>query len=95
MDATRIMYPCISCGRQFQFGPDRYDGRVAKLYGNAPVCNTCWNANFDGWGPSVNRNCSPCLRKWGFRYPLVTRTAGFRAVIDPASELSTGVQNQA
>lgn len=69
MDATRIMYPCISCGRQFQFGPHRYDGKVAKLYGNAPVCNTCWNANSDGWGPSVESKLLTVLKEMGLPVP--------------------------
>lgn len=52
MNDGRVMYPCFCCERQVQFGPGSY-GKVAKLYGNLPVCTTCWSANWDGWSPSV------------------------------------------
>lgn len=42
----------------------------------------------DGGRP-YKTSYSPCSRNRGFRYPIATRMAGFRAAIDRASELST------
>ena len=46
----RIMCPCFMCRRDFQMGPHRYDGHYIGRY-KLSVCDTCWNANWDGWAP--------------------------------------------
>jgi hypothetical protein len=44
---------CAVCDSKFCFGPHRYDGRrlSPKTYGDAMVCLSCYQANYDGWGP--------------------------------------------
>lgn len=46
----KCMIDCFLCGRDFQHGQHRYQGRNAHYYGFM-VCDTCWEANWDGWGP--------------------------------------------
>lgn len=69
MNDGRVMYPCFCCGRQVQFGPHRYDGRAAQLYGNVPVCMTCWSANWDGWSPTVEPKLLALLAERGLPVP--------------------------
>ena len=45
---TPAMVPCDVCGKAFQFGPHRYDGRAIATYGIA-ACMQCWDSNWDGW----------------------------------------------
>lgn len=69
MRRVKIMIPCVCCGQDFQFGPHLYDGKVARLYGNAAVCLTCWDANWDGWSPSVEPQFLKILEDKGLPVP--------------------------
>lgn len=40
---------CALCGNSLQYGPQRYEGKVLKLYGREICCDVCWNGNADGW----------------------------------------------
>ena len=42
---------CFLCGRRFQFGFGRYDGRLIRRW-NIMVCNPCWRENPDGIVPA-------------------------------------------
>ena len=46
------MIPCPICGNSFQNGPQRYEDHRLHLYGDLYCCNTCWELNWDGWGPA-------------------------------------------
>jgi len=50
MAEDKFMFPCFMCGGQFQMGPHRYDGTTIPRY-QVSLCRTCYNANWDGWGP--------------------------------------------
>lgn len=47
MAEDKIMLKCFLCGREFQFGPHRYDGRGVPKWG-ITICRTCDDANWDG-----------------------------------------------
>lgn len=46
----KILCKCEVCGRQYQHGPQRYEGHYLELYGIL-CCDSCWVANWDGWAP--------------------------------------------
>lgn len=43
---------CGACGREFQFGPHRYEGKHIPRY-QWTVGDACWTGNYDGWSPHV------------------------------------------
>jgi len=51
MAEDKIMFNCDVCDSPYQHGPHRYEGHLLKLYGDIFCCNTCWEANWDGWAP--------------------------------------------
>ncbi len=50
MSEHKIMDSCFMCGRQFQMGPHRYDGKFISGY-QISVCWACYEGNWDGWAP--------------------------------------------
>jgi hypothetical protein len=48
----KIMQTCDLCNKRFQFGPHAYDGKYIGAY-KLTVCGSCWQANHDGWSPSL------------------------------------------
>ena len=49
-DPNAIRVGCDLCGRSFQFGPHRYDGRWISHY-QMSLCSICMSSNEDGIGP--------------------------------------------
>jgi hypothetical protein len=49
---VKFMQKCETCGHEFQFGPNLYDGKHIPRY-NITVCMTCWKSNWDGWAPRL------------------------------------------
>ena len=42
---------CSVCGRTFTSHIHVHEGHPLHLYGGVTCCDTCWNANWDGWAP--------------------------------------------
>lgn len=45
-----VTFSCDACGAPYHHGPHRYDGHKIHAY-DMMVCDTCYNANWDGWAP--------------------------------------------
>lgn len=54
MTTEKFMITCDVCGKSFQFGPHRYEGRRNQTY-DIMVCTTCHDANWDGWAPGYEK----------------------------------------
>jgi hypothetical protein len=68
VDEHKIMYPCFMCGRSFQMGPHRYDGKYIARY-KISVCSGCWGSNWDGWGPHQEMLLVAHIRAEGIDMP--------------------------
>jgi hypothetical protein len=68
MTDEKIMYPCFSCGREYQFGPHIYDLRVIPSY-KISVCKSCFDANWDGWAPHLQDKLLQHLQAQGIQPP--------------------------
>ena len=68
MSSPKIMYRCDTCGCEFQFGPDVYDGQHLLAY-HITVCIGCYGANWDGWAPQFEEAVTRKLRKHGLAIP--------------------------
>lgn len=68
MTAEKIMCSCSLCGRQFQFGPHRYDGKHIPRY-QITVCMSCWDGNWDGWAPHLEERLIAHLQQKGIPIP--------------------------
>lgn len=60
---------CDTCGRLFQYGPHRYDGKYIPKYG-ITVCKTCWDGNWDGWAPHLEDKVTAKLMAAGKALPM-------------------------
>jgi len=49
-DGIAILCECGLCGREFQFGPHRYDGRRISAW-DVMACDVCLKTNSDGVVP--------------------------------------------
>jgi len=63
-----IMQDCQLCGHRHQRGPGRHDGRTIADY-RLSVCNGCFNANWDGWGPALEPAFVTHLARVGIPLP--------------------------
>jgi hypothetical protein len=72
MEPDAVFLSCDVCRRSFQFGPNRYDGKVIPTYA-ITVCMVCWDANWDGWAPHLEEKVTVNLRSQG--KPLPPRNA--------------------
>lgn len=63
MTNEKFMYKCDLCGQQYQYGPHRYEGHPLKLYGGIMICNSCWNANHDGFSPQYDKRLIEHLKQ--------------------------------
>lgn len=54
MTTEKFITTCDVCGKRFQFGPHRHEGRRNKTY-DIMVCNTCHDSNWDGWAPGYEK----------------------------------------
>ena len=66
---------CQTCGRQFVFGQGRYDGKNIPSY-KLLVCMTCFEANWDEWGPAFEPTREAHLKVNGIPIPKRNQ-AGF------------------
>ena len=64
----KIMLSCATCGQQFQFGRNIYDGKFIPIY-NITVCRTCYNSNHDGWAPHYERKILMHIKEEGISEP--------------------------
>lgn len=62
MTQDAVMLTCPICASRFQYGPHRYAGRHIARY-KMTVCETCWSANHDGWGPHAEAIVLEHLKK--------------------------------
>ena len=69
MTANKFMFPCALCPNQFQHGPHRYEGHRLQLYGEAFVCDSCWQNNHDGWAPHLEPKLFKILLEGGLATP--------------------------
>ena len=56
------------CGRQFQMGPHRYDGKFISRY-QISVCRACYEGNWDGWAPHWEQHLVAHLKKNKLQIP--------------------------
>ncbi len=62
MPESKHMGKCFFCGREFQCGPNRYDGKFLSNY-KIEVCRQCYDANWDGWAPHYEEKLIAHLRQ--------------------------------
>lgn len=68
----KFMTTCDVCGKSFQFGPHRYEGRRNQTY-DIMVCGTCHDGNWDGWAPHFEAHVTKRLVEQG--RPIPARNA--------------------
>lgn len=68
MKPDPVMLKCDACGRLFQFGPHRYEGKAVPTY-RITVCRMCWDANWDGWARHLEEKVTAKLRDEGVPLP--------------------------
>lgn len=68
MTTENIMSTCDVCGGQFRYGPHRYDLRRNQTY-DIMVCDTCHQANWDGWAPHYEEKVTKRLKEKGLPLP--------------------------
>jgi|GraSoiStandDraft_47_1057283.scaffolds.fasta_scaffold114530_2 hypothetical protein len=49
-DPNAVFEECFCCGKKFQMGPHRYDGKYIAYY-KISLCQSCYAGNWDGIGP--------------------------------------------
>lgn len=65
---TKIFERCFTCGGEFRYGPQRYDGRAINRYDIA-VCRACYEGNWDGWAPHYEEKLVAHLDEKGIPHP--------------------------
>ena len=68
MVAQEFSVKCQVCGGAFQFGEGLYSGRFIKYY-EMSVCDVCWSANWDGWGPRAEPSVRKHMNERGLAFP--------------------------
>jgi hypothetical protein len=68
MRDMKFMQTCQICNASYQMGIHRYDGKHIAKY-NLDVCRTCYEANVDGWCPSVEGIILAHLKKLKMAVP--------------------------
>ena len=63
-----MMYQCFCCESGFQFGPHTYNGKHVAAY-EMTVCLSCYEGNWDGWGPAVEAKIIASLKSQGLPVP--------------------------
>ena len=63
-----VLIECDVCGRRVQHGPGRYEGRMIRAY-KMFVCESCYTANWDGWGPATEPKVIEHLNKQNIQIP--------------------------
>ncbi len=68
MSEEKFMFDCELCGRPYQMGPHRYDGKRIPRY-DISVCGSCYKTNWDGWGPKAESPILAHLERKGLPIP--------------------------
>lgn len=63
-----IYFRCQLCGRSYQSGPGRYEGKTIPRF-QLSVCGSCYDTNHDGWGPVVESAFERHLMDRGIPFP--------------------------
>lgn len=63
-----IMVKCELCGSPYQAGQGVWTGQTIARY-KLSVCNSCYNANWDGWAPVWEEKFIAHLRAHGIPLP--------------------------
>lgn len=60
------VFKCTICGEDFRFETGHRHGRMLELYCGLPCCNSCWEANPDGWLPHIGLKLTSILhaQRW-------------------------------
>lgn len=74
-DDEKLFETCFFCGRRFQMGPNRNDGKWLGHF-EISVCRQCYKGNWDGWAPHYEAKLVPHLQSKGIRLPA-RNEAGF------------------
>ena len=69
MNKSKIQFICSVCNKEYQHGPNRYEGHQLKLYGGIFCCDDCWNGNLDGWAPHCESPLLKYLQSKGLSEP--------------------------
>jgi hypothetical protein len=64
----KFMFTCDICGKQYQMGRHRYEGKQIPRY-KLGVCGTCYESNWDGWGPLHEAKFIAHLKKHNIPIP--------------------------
>lgn len=67
MTAPKIMVECFLCRREFQFGPNRYEGRHVGEWGIS-VCSHCSRSPWDEVPPGYTQRVVEYLDAKGIPY---------------------------
>lgn len=54
MERHDLFFKCQLCGRKYQMGAHKYDGKHIPKY-KLDVCTTCYDGNWDGWAPHYEK----------------------------------------
>jgi hypothetical protein len=68
MEAHKVMLHCDLCNKEFQFGPHKFDGKHIPRY-QITVCKPCWDGNWDGWAPHLEKRLISHIEKNGLPVP--------------------------
>jgi hypothetical protein len=51
MTEDKFMFKWDVCRMEYPHGPHKYEGHRLRLYGDKFCCDSCGDANWDGWAP--------------------------------------------
>lgn len=68
MDEIKKDLRCGVCSKYVNHSRGRYEGHFVPTY-KLFVCNICWQANWDGWGPAAEAALLAHLEKEGIPVP--------------------------
>ena len=68
MSNQPIMLNCEMCGSLVQFGPHTYNGNQIAKY-DLFVCRSCYDGNWDGWAPHLEKALEDHLISKGIPLP--------------------------
>jgi len=68
MAKEKFMSRCFLCGREYQMGPHKYDGKYIPRY-EMSVCMSCYEGNWDGWSPGCEEIIIAHLKQKGLPIP--------------------------
>lgn len=66
-DEGALVVLCSICGGKFQHGPHRYGQFIARY--QMEICTPCFQAAWDGWGPSAEAKIIKHLAERGIPVP--------------------------